>query len=393
MATTLLTSNGDIVQGGITPIQVPSSTQPDLEYGFQNDQSLLIDPRIQVDGVPGPQGPEGLPGRSIDRVEQTDGDSSPGTVDEYTIYYTRELLPGIDAASVSVDTTNFDNNLDSSITDVQLLADAVDELVSGASGGVTTVDIDPNITVGGVTAADFFAAGTSYEDIFSKLMTSYIAPKLNSLSISSTPSGSTVEVGATITINSATISSTNDNEGSAPFNPYISGPGFNKAATLPTTTADASTTVQKTTDTSQSWTATAEDKNGTGIPSRSASIVWRFRHFVGASSTVLTGSSTDAQATTLLDGMQIDALRANKSASITLGSYADQTGWYTYIGYAAKYTGLNNIIQNGSLSVLGAFTLVGTFDYTNAEGHVEPYYIYKSNSDKAFANGTTLTIS
>lgn len=44
-------------------------------------------------------------------------------------------ITGLTASEVALDTTNFDNNLDATITDVQLLADAVDELTTSAVAG------------------------------------------------------------------------------------------------------------------------------------------------------------------------------------------------------------------------------------------------------------------
>jgi hypothetical protein len=68
-------------------------------------------------------------------------------------------------------------------------------------------------------------------------------------------------------------------------------------------------------------------------------------------------------------------------------------GNFTYVIYPASYGNLSNIVQNGALSVLTAFTNLGDFTVTNAFGASILVRIYKSNSDKAFASGTTLAIS
>jgi len=397
MAIIPLSKDTDIIQGGSTPISIPSTTQPDPEFGFRSvDVITTPDSGIVVTGPQGPEGPpgeDGPRGRGIEIVERTSGDGSAGTVDTYTMYYSQEAY-GIDGGAVSLDTTNFNNNLDNTITDTQKLADAVDELTTGGGGDATLdSDLTPTVTLGGVSPSDTFTTGTDWEVIVRKMLEQYVQPKMNSITLSSTPSASIFEVGQSVNINSVTISTTNDSDGNPPQNMYVTGPGFNKSVTTGVNNADASTVVTKTTNTSESWTLTGEDKNAVSLPSRSTNKNWYFRHFVGGNSTELTSGSSDAAVQTVIDALQITSLRSGRSASITTGSWSNTAGNYTYITYAAKFGDLSNILQNGALPVLGAFTKLGDFNFTNAQGHIESYRVYKSNSDAAFADGTSLTIS
>lgn len=103
--------------------------------------------------------------------------------------------------------------------------------------------------------------------------------------------------------------------------------------------------------------------------------------------------STPAEVKAVLDALQDNILLPNKGRTVTCGAYNDLAVNYTYIAYAAKYGDINNIIQDGALPVLGAFTKLTEINYDNPHGITETYSIYKSNADKAFADGTELVIS
>lgn len=257
------------------------------------------------------------------------------------------------------------------------------------SAAVFTEDVTATVNLNGVEIGDLYAKDTLLEIAIKDIIAPYVKPILNTLSISATPSG-TIEVGTTITINSATWSYTVDSDSNPPKNMYLTGTGFNKNVTGTTTTATGSTTVVKTTDTTETWSISGYDKNDIAIAAKSYSIQWLFKWFFGASSTIPTNNAT---ATTLILSLQQQTLKSGKSNTVTCGSYNDNYSNYTFIAYAAKYGTITSIIQNGALPVIGAFTLIGTFLFTNSNGVSENYYIYKSNATKAFASGVSLAIS
>lgn len=261
--------------------------------------------------------------------------------------------------------------------------------IANMSAAVFTENVTATVNLNGVQIGDLYAKDTLLEIAIKDIIAPYVKPTLNTLSVSATPSG-TIEVGTTITINSATWAYTVDSEGNPPKNMYLTGTGFNRNVTGTTVSATSGTTVVKTTDTTETWSISGYDKNDEAIASKSYSIQWLFKWFFGASSTVPTDNAT---ATTLILSLQQQVLKSGKSNTVTCGSYNDNYSNYTYIVYAAKYGTLTSIIQNGALPVIGAFTLLGTFLFTNSNGISENYYIYKSNATKAFASGVSLAIS
>ncbi len=259
---------------------------------------------------------------------------------------------------------------------------------------VVTADFTTTVTVGGVDAGTSYVVGDTLESIIKAILTPYQPPSISSFTLNSTPTDVTIEVGATIDVDDAVIAVTNDSDGNPPLTLYISGDGFNSSAIVGTNqpTPDP-TEITNTTDMSQTWQASGTDKNSDPINTPSVSRNWYFLHAVGASSTILTALSTDGEATTVIDALQIGVLRSGISGTITATAPFDVIGNYTYIAYAAKYGDITSIIQNGSAEVIGAFTKIADFNYTNSESHIQSYRIYISNSDKAFTIGDQLAIS
>ena len=232
------------------------------------------------------------------------------------------------------------------------------------------------------------------EDLITLLLNPYIPSIISLLTLQSTPSVVEAEVGTTILIDSLTIGVTNDSEGDPPVTLNIAGTGYNVAGTVGVNIPPSSPlNVQQTTDASEVWTVTGTDDNGDPINQLTVQIDWLFIHFVGANSTVLTGSSTDGEVTTVIDALQLSSLEIDQEKIVTLTSDFATSSNFTYIAYAAKYGDLSNILFNDGSSVLGAFTKVGDFNYTNSEAHIESYSIYKSNASGAFENGDELNIS
>tara|TARA_B110000858_G_C17782607_1_gene465556 strand:+ start:240 stop:1244 length:1005 start_codon:yes stop_codon:yes gene_type:complete len=77
---------------------------------------------------------------------------------------------------------------------------------------------------------------------------------------------------------------------------------------------------------------------------------------------------------------------------LTTGAASDNAEQYTYISYP-KALGLIDSITHQSFPVLGDFTFVDEFNYTNSWGLVQSYYIYKSSQAQAFGVGSKLEIT
>lgn len=261
---------------------------------------------------------------------------------------------------------------------------------------IVTTGFTTTTTVGGVAAATAYTVGTTLESIVKEILAPYVASSISTFTLNTTPGDTILEVGATTVINDVTLAVSNDSEGDPPTVLSISGLGFTPPGNGSVGANDPTPDdldVTKTTDTSETWQGSGEDANSDPINTLSATRTWYFLHSVGGSSTSITAGSTDGEVTTLIDSLDFKVLRSGKSASITCNANNANAANYTYIVYAAKYGDLSNVILNGSSSVLGSFTEIADFDYTNSETHVESYRLYKSNATGAFANGDTLAIS
>jgi hypothetical protein len=141
------------------------------------------------------------------------------------------------------------------------------------------------------------------------------------------------------------------------------------------------------------WTLSGYDSLSpqNAITSKTSTKEWRFRYCFGAIDSE--NPTDDISATILAFQMQQFQLLVSKAATFTATSDNDTTGNYTWIIYPASFGALSNIIQNGALPVLTAFTYIGAWDVTNEDSVVESYRFYKSNADQAFASGTTLLFS
>ncbi len=125
--------------------------------------------------------------------------------------------------------------------------------------------------------------------------------------------------------------------------------------------------------------------------STSTSFAFYWRNYLGASSTPVVDNTT-AQAV-VTSGTVTSTLTTGKSWTATCTSANANGSNYTFITYPASYGDLSNVIQNGSLPVLTAFTKKGDFTVANSFGSSNSFRVYQSNQPGAFAAGTTLTIS
>jgi hypothetical protein len=125
--------------------------------------------------------------------------------------------------------------------------------------------------------------------------------------------------------------------------------------------------------------------------STNTSFAFYWRNYLAASSTIIIDNST-AQ-TVISTGTVDSTLTTTKAWTATCDATNANLSNYTYIIYPAAYGDLSNVIQNGSLPVLTAFTKTGDFTVANTYGSSTSFRVYQSNQPGAFAAGVTLTIS
>lgn len=280
---------------------------------------------------------------------------------------------------------------------------------NATSASITTLNntLLTNQTVGGVSSGTTFQSGISLETILRSILVTYIPPTLSSLVVRS--GGSSIstaarDVGNSFTINSASFSATADNPtGIFPLSASFTGSGAdigtityyfgnNILASSNVLSIGNTYTINRAT-TAGTVTFTVNGRRSdtnAAISGTSTSISFSWRNYLAASSTVPVDNST---AQTVVNTAVQSALDTDRAWTATCTAANDTLGNFTYIIYPSSYGNLSNIIQNGALSVLTAFTNLGDFTITNIYGASILVKIYKSNSDKAFANGTTLAIS
>jgi hypothetical protein len=276
-----------------------------------------------------------------------------------------------------------------------------------ASNTVLQSIILTNQTVGGLISGTTLAIGTSLESILRTMLVTYIPPTLTSLVMrlgGSSISTAARDVGNSFTTNTASFSATADNPTSIfPLSSSFTASG----ADIGTQTFYFGNNVLSTTNTlgvGSTYTINRATVNGTvtftvngkrsdtgaTITATTTSIQFQWRNYLAASSTIPVDNTT---AQTVVNASVTSALDTDRGWTATCTAANDTVGNFTYVIYPASYGDLSNIIQNGALSVLSAFTKLGDFTITNAYAASISVRIYKSNSDKAFASGTTLAIS
>lgn len=264
-----------------------------------------------------------------------------------------------------------------------------------------------NQTVGGVSSGTTFQSGSSIETILRNILITYIPPTLSSLAVrlnNTNVSTAARDVGNAFTINSASFSATADNpNGIFPLSASFTGSGADVgtiahyfgdnvlSSSNVLSIGNTYTINRASTAGSVSFTVNGRrSDNNAAIPGTSTSISFLFRNYLAASSTIPVDDTT---AQTVVNAAVQSTLASSRAWTATCTAANDTFGNFTYIIYPASYGNLANIIQNGALSVLTAFTNLGTFTVTNAFGASISVRIYKSNADKAFASGTTLAIT
>jgi hypothetical protein len=278
-----------------------------------------------------------------------------------------------------------------------------------SSASTINTTITSNQTVGGISSGTTISPGSTLEQILKQILIAYIPPTLSGLVMklgASNISTSDRDVNNSFQINTASFTAGLDSpNGVGPISCSWTASGAdiglttyyfgNSALSSGTNTLSVGGTYTINRATSAGTVTFIVDgrrsDNGAAISGTSTSVSFRFRNYLAASSTVI---SSDGTAQSVVSGGTVTSLLdTNKSWTATCSSANDTSGNYTYIIYPASYGDLSTVIQNGALPVLTAFTKLGDYNITNAYGASISVRVYKSNSDQAFANGTTLDIS
>ncbi len=268
------------------------------------------------------------------------------------------------------------------------------DLDLSSSSLATTTNITATLDLGGINKGDVIPIGTVLEDFINKLVAPYIQPYFDSFIINYTPYGQYLEIGRVLTVDSATWSAVNDSDGNQPSNISITGVGFlsNPVTISPQPATDISNVnLTISNPVAYSWVISGLDRNSISI-SNTYTVYGRHRFSFGASSTILDISSIDSDITTVVTNLQQMWLMEGHVKTVTCTSDNKNPSNYTYIAYNTSYGAIVDIDKSG-LDVIGAFTMIKTFNYTNPYGNVSTYYLYKSNTPGAFASGNTLIIN
>jgi hypothetical protein len=264
-------------------------------------------------------------------------------------------------------------------------------LAAAAQNDLLDMAIIPTVTVGGIASGTTLAVGTPLESILRDILAPYVTSAFTSLSLSSTPSATTLECGDTITSLSATFAKNNDSEGQQPYQRYITGDAYNRDITAEASPYLGITpSVVLTAPGSKTWTISGKNKNNVAVTSQSATRSWQWMHYFGASALP---NATAAEVSAILNSFTDKALASGKARNVTAAAANNVGTNYTYIAYAASFGDLAGIVMNGATPVLGAFTKLGDYSFTNSKGVVVSMRVYKSNVPGAFAAGATLNIS
>jgi hypothetical protein len=275
-----------------------------------------------------------------------------------------------------------------------------------SSRAVLVQNLTSNQNVGGISSGDIFLAGSSIEALLRDMLISYIEPTISNLTIrfgNTTISTAIRDVGDSFTCNSCSFSATVDSpDGNYPVSASITSSGADAGTSqfyLSNTTSNTNafpfggTAIINKASSAGSVLFTLNTKSQTTADTQSTSTSFSFlyRNYLAASSTIIIDNST---AQTVVSSGTVDSiLTTSKSWTATCNANNANLSNYTYIIYPAAYGDLSNVIQNGSLPVLTAFTKTGDFTVANTYGSSTSFRVYQSNQPGAFASGVTLTIS
>lgn len=262
-----------------------------------------------------------------------------------------------------------------------------------------------NVTVGGVSSGTSFNSGSQLEQVLRSILITFIPATISSLTVRngvSTVSLSNRDVNDSFTINTASFTATADNPNnrlpqSASFTSSNADSDFQHYLSDTLTTSNAfglgsSRTINKaSTNGTITFTVRALRPDNGSIISTTTNVSFLFRNYLAASSTIVSNNIT---AQTVINAYVDSTLATSKSWTATCAAANNNASNYTYIIYPASYGDLSNVIQNGALSVLTAFTSLGNYTINTPTHNVSvSMRFYRSNSPGAFAEFTLLTIS
>ena len=268
-----------------------------------------------------------------------------------------------------------------------------------------------NQNVGGISSGESFVAGTDVEDILRQILIQYIPPSFGSLTMKNGGTSitfSTKDAGDSFTINTASFSATTDDpDGIYPISSSFTASNadggdityyFGDDVIGATNNLEIGNnyTINVSNPSTSGTTVTfrvrgKRSDTNSFITDTTDTVSFRWRNYLAASSTVISDDAT-AQSVIGSDVVQ-STLDTNREWIATCNFNNDNSSNYTYIIYPSGYGDLSQIIQDGATPVLTAFTKLGDFTISNSYASSRLFRVYKSNSTKAFAAGTTLNIT
>ena len=277
---------------------------------------------------------------------------------------------------------------------------------SGSGPGAAaelTQELVSTETIGGISATDTFAAGTTLEQMWRDLLITYQAPTLNFGNVLS----GTAEHGVTA-YNISSLSCTKGNPenintgiaGSVSFNDPNNLNDQNRSVTWNTSASQtvsfspiAGTYIVSTgspgssgqpLSRSYSISASGTNTEGGGF-SDTDSINVYFRTYFKTSSTIFNGSN----GAVILGGSGPSALDNNSKRTWTCTADNNDPTLYTYfVMPECHFDGITKIVADGALPVYDAFTNLGNQNISGVT-----YTFFKSNSLQAFSSGVELETS
>jgi len=339
-----------------------------------------------------------------------------GKAGQVAVWEDKYILTGSNAMAITGSNISFygDVFISGSLTISGAFNSESSSFATSASYAITSsattlqADIVPNQNVGGIISGITIHSGSTIESVLRTMLIAYTPPTLSSLSMrfgGSTISTATRDVNNSFQVNTASFTATLDSNGVGPISSswtasgadigtvsyYFGNAGLSNGSNI-LSVGNTYTINRATSGGTVTFTVNGKRSDiGTAITGASTSVSFRFRNYMAASSTDIISNAT---AQTVIDNDVVDSiLDSDRSWTATCNGNNDTLGNFTYIIYPASYGDLSTIIQNGALPVLTAFTKLGDYTINNAYGASVSVRVYKSNSDKAFASGTTLAIS
>lgn len=266
--------------------------------------------------------------------------------------------------------------------------------VQSSNAVYMTRSVDVTINLGGYSAGDVISEGDTLEDIVEKLLSPYIQPSFDEISVVGEVSGDehvddVIECGTSFVPTYMEIIPVYGSDGNPLSNCVVNGPGFVDAQVdfdgspvvvqsnqYESIVYDEPTTVE--------WVVTGTDSNGNQV-SGSYKMDWL--------DVVWFGTSDNAQLQNISVLEQYDLI-VDQSFSFHCTSQNADTEKYTYLAIPKAFVDnypRDMIIRKNCLNVTQAFTRTEV-SYFSSSGNTIPYYLYRSNAPGAFASGNSIRV-